>query len=94
LSKKKKDLKKDRAIQQGARADELMRDPLINKALDGMEKVCFDNFKTSNWKCTEEREELHKQMSAIQSFRSQFESWIKQGRDARFDSEQQQETIV
>ncbi len=87
-------MKPEQVSRRGLRAEELLRDPLIVEALDGMEQVVFDNFKTSKWQQAEEREELHKQMAAVLNFRRQFEGWISEGKAVRLKAEQQVEPIV
>ena len=87
-----RDLTRD--IQRAERAERILNDPDIKAALDGMEETLFHNFKTSKYKDKDEREEIYRQLQSCRVFREKFESWIREGKDARLKLDNSTRRVV
>ena len=68
--------------QDGERARQLLKDPMLQGALRKMRETIFYNIQTSHWKDAEEREELYKQLKAIDAFEKEFTALINGGKKA------------
>lgn len=67
----------------GERARQLLKDPLIKDALDGLRGIVFKNIETSHYSKTGEREDLYKMLQAINGFESQFKKMMRDGELAK-----------
>lgn len=79
--KQPSELEKD--IQIGERARQILNDPMVRGAIDGMRDTVFHNIRTSSSGSTEEREELYKMLKAIDHFEEEFARKINGGKKAK-----------
>lgn len=69
-------------VQKGENAHRIINEPLIQEALEGMRSTVYHNIRTSNFKQVDEREDLYKQLKAIDAFERQFTDMINGGKKA------------
>ena len=81
-----KDLEK--RVVMSDRAAQVLQDPLITGAIDEMRQTAFDNWRTSSFKDTEEREELYKMVRAIDEFEAHFKRRVNDGKVAKSQLDQ------
>lgn len=72
-----------RDIQQGERARQLLKDPMIADALSSMREAVYHNIRTSHYSKVDEREDLYKMLRAIDAFEEQFRLKIRGGEKAK-----------
>ena len=60
---------KDEVIQDGINADQLVKNPLLEKILSGMEKKIIEDWSSSPAEDSENRERLYFRMEAVRKFR-------------------------
>ena len=76
---KRKKARIEEVIEKGSTASKLLNNPLIDNALEGIEKKCFNAFYNSKWFEWRQRNSTYYQMQAIKEFRKQLDEWIRNG---------------
>ena len=69
-------------IQKAERAKQLIKDPMITKAIMEMRDICYHNIRTSHHSKKDEREDLYYMLRAIDRFEEYFKSLIVTGKKA------------
>lgn len=72
-----------RDTQDGERARQLLKDPMIVKTLTDMRETVYHNIRTSHHSKVEEREDLYKMLRAIDAFEGEFNKRIDKGKKAK-----------
>lgn len=75
------DLKK--AVQDAARAEQLMNDPMIQDSLKKMRENVYLNIRTSHYKDVDDREDLYKMLRVMDEFEETFKRVLKGGQVAQ-----------
>lgn len=70
-------------LQVGERAKQVLNDPMVQDAINGMREAVFHNIRTSHHSKSEEREDLYKMLRAIDEFEKQFTQKINGGKKAK-----------
>lgn len=70
-------------VRRAEHAQRILNDVLVKEALAGIEATLYHNIKTSSYKQAEEREECYRMLRVIDTFRSQFEAHIRNGKVSR-----------
>lgn len=72
-----------KATQDGERARQLLKDPMIVETLTNMRETVYHNIRTSHHSKVEEREDLYKMLRAIDAFEGEFNKRIDKGKKAK-----------
>lgn len=67
----------------GARAEQLLKDPLIQEFLKDLRDSLYTNIRTSHFKDVDEREDLYKMLRVVDRFEGIFNTYIKTGKLAQ-----------
>ena len=70
-------------VQRGERARQILKDPLVEGALNSMRETVYHNISTSHFKAVDEREDLYKMLQAITHFETEFKRHINGGKKAQ-----------
>lgn len=70
-------------VKKGARAKQLLNDPMIQEFLKEIRDSVFTNIRTSHFKDIEEREDLYKMLQVIDRFEGTFNRYINTGKLAQ-----------
>ena len=66
----------------GEHAQRIMRDPMVQKALENMRQTVYGNIRSSHYKDIEDRENLYLMLKAIDAFETEFKREINGGKKA------------
>jgi hypothetical protein len=75
--------KAEKEIIDGQKAKQLLREPMIVDAINGMRESVYHNIRTSHYSRADEREDLYKMLKAIDSFELELKRRIDKGKKAR-----------
>ena len=69
----------EKAKRKAEHAERLLKDPLLQEALEELKETCFYNIETSSHTAIEEREDLYYMLRCIKAFESRLKTYIKTG---------------
>lgn len=81
-------------IKRGAKAKQLLNDPMIQEFLEELRNDLFHNIRTSHFKDVDEREELYKMLRIADRFEQMFILHINTGKLAQSRFDQMKEKVT